>query len=237
MLGESTRGGLTAAEPRAWYSRIPAEALVGAGVAMFGFYIFMDVMASLAYDGYSYKDQTISELSAIGAPTRPLWLAMSVVYQVLAFAFAFGVLRVAGERRRVRIVGWMLLAFAVSGIVWWIGPMHQREVLAADGGTWQDTLHLALGGVSSILFFGIIGVGAGVFGRRFLVYSLVTIGVMLAFGMLMNMDIEAVGNNEPTPWLGIWERITIEGAMLWQAVFAAMLLRQMRRTGNEAQHE
>jgi len=235
MLRGSTHPTMPAAGQRSWYGRIPATVLLSAGVAMFAWYILMDVVASLAYSGYSYKDQTISELSAMGAPTRPFWLAMSIVYQAMAFAFAFGVLRVAGERRRVRIVGWLLLATAVSGIFWWLGPMHQREVLAADGGTWQDTLHLALGGVSSILFFGMIGVGAGAFGKRFLAYSLATIAVMFVFGMLMNMDIEAVGNDEPTPWLGIWERIAIEGAMLWQAVFAAMLLRHVwpSRTGDE----
>lgn len=34
----------------------------------------------------------------------------------------------------------------------------------------------------------------------------------------------SVGNNEPTAWLGIWERIAIEGAMLWQTIFAVALL-------------
>jgi len=102
--------------------------------------------------------------------------------------------------------------------------MHQREVLAADGGTWQDTMHLVTGGISSVLFFSMIGVGAFAFDRRFRWYSFATIGAMLVFGMLMNMDIAKVGNNESTAWLGVWERIAIEGAMLWEAVFAAVLL-------------
>ena len=191
---------------------------------MFGLYIVMDVAASLAYDGYSYRDQTISELSATGAPTRPFWLGVSVLYEALAFAFAFGVLLIAGSRRRISIVGWLLLASAASGLLWWLAPMHQRVVLAAGGGTWQDTMHLALGGVSSVLFFGMIGVGAFAFGWRFRLYSLVTVGLMLVFGMLMNLQVEAVSNNEATPWLGVYERIAIEGAMLWEAVFAAVLL-------------
>lgn len=191
---------------------------------MFALYIFMDVVASLAYDGYSYKDQTISELSAINAPTRTFWLVMSVLYQLLAFAFAFGVLAIAGGRRKVRIVGWLLLAAAISGLLWWFGPMRQREVLAADGGTWQDTLHLVTGAISSVLFFSMIGMGAFAFGWRFRWYSLATVGLMLVFGTLMNMDISKVEDDEPTPWLGVWERITIEGAMLWEAVFAAVLL-------------
>jgi len=198
--------------------------LVFAGVLMFVLYIFMDVIASLAYDGYSYKDQTISELSAVGAPTRTFWLTASVFYQVLSWAFAIGVLAIAGERRKLRIVGWLLVIFASSGLLWWFGPMHQREVLAADGGDWRDTLHLVTGGISSIIFFTMIGIGAFIFGWRFRLYSFMTIGLMLVFGMLMNMDVSDVADDKATPWLGIYERIAIEGAMLWQAVFAAALL-------------
>ncbi len=198
--------------------------LVFAGVLMFALYIVMDVTASLFYDGYSYKDQTISELSAVDAPTRTFWLIASVFYQVLSWSFALGVLAFAGERRKMRIVGWLLLAFAASGLLWWFGPMHQREVLAADGGDWRDTLHLVTGGISSVIFFSMIGIGAFVFGLRFRLFSFITIGLMLVFGMLMNMYVADVADNKDTPWLGIYERIAIEGAMLWQAVFAAVLL-------------
>lgn len=228
MLHQSTDQAFARARRDAWYSglasRAPARLLVFAGVVMFALYIFMDVVASLAYDGYSYKDQTISELSAIGAPTRTFWLVASVFHGLFSFAFAFGVLATAGSRRKVWVVGWLLLIFAASGFLWWFAPMHQREVLAADGGTWQDTMHLVTGGISSLLFFSMIGVGAFAFGRRFRWYSFATIGLMLVFGMLMNMDVEKVGNEEATPWLGIWERVAIEGAMLWEAVFAAVLL-------------
>lgn len=207
----------------------PIRVLLVCGVILFGLYIAMDVIASLRYDGYSYRDQTISELSAVDAPTRGMWMALSVVYQALAFAFAFGVLMVAGRRQLVRFSGWLLLAGAVVGLLWWFAPMHQRDVLAADGGDWHDTMHLAVGGISSLVFFAVIGVGMFAFGRRFRWYSIATIVAMLVFGMLMNMDVPKVGANEPTPWLGIWERIAIEGAMLWQAVFAAMLLRVYAR--------
>lgn len=227
MLGHSTHPegsrGLLAWTPGRLVTRVPATLLVLGGVAMFVVYIAMDVVASLAYDGYSYTDQTISELSAIGAPTRGFWLAGSVLYGVLAFLFAFGVLRMAGERPQVRIVGWLLLAAASVGLLWWVAPMHQREVLAADGGTWQDTMHLVVGGMTSLLFFAMIAVGAFAFGARFRWYSFAMIAAMLVFGTLMGVQAPDVSENEPTPWLGIWERIAIEGVFLWQAVFAAAL--------------
>jgi hypothetical protein len=169
---------------------VSPKLLVAAGALMFPLYIVMDVCASLAYAGYSYRDQTISELSAIGAPTRTFWLSMSVLYQVLAFAFAFavGVLTLAGGRRTVRVVGWLLMGSALTGLLWWISPMHRREVLAAGGGTWQDTMHLVTAALTTVLYFAMIGVGAFAFGRRFRWYSFATIGLMIGFGMLMNRE-------------------------------------------------
>lgn len=206
-----------------------ARSLLLAGAAMFVLYITMDVVASVVYDGYSYRDQTISELSAVDAPTRTFWLSLSPVYQLLAFVFAFAVWREA-RPGPARVTAWALVAAAVVGPLWWIAPMHQREVLAAGGGTWQDTMHLILGGVNSLLFFTMIGAGAFAFGRTFRLYSFATIAVMLVFGFLNGAQVPAVGENEPTPWLGVWERLTVEGAMLWQAVFALVLWRSSRRS-------
>lgn len=217
----------------AWHSalslRIPAQLLVASGIVMFAWYIVMDVTASLRYDGYSYTDWTISELSAIGAPTRGMWIAAGAVYQLLAFAFAFGVLRMAGRQRTLAIAGWILLVAAVVGPLWWFAPMHQRAVLAAGGGDWRDTMHLVLAGVSSLEFFAVMGVAAFAFGRGFRAYTFAAIAVMFGFGMLMNTMVNDVTDNVDTPWLGIWERITVEGAMLWQAVFAAVLIRHGRQ--------
>jgi hypothetical protein len=193
-------------------------------VLTFVVYIAMDIAASLAYDGYSYRDQTISELSAIGAPTRTFWVIAAAGWHALLFAFAFGVLAVAGQRRSVRAVGWFILAGAIVGFLWWIAPMHRREVLAADGGDWRDTMHLVVGGMNSLLFFAMIGAGAFAFGRGFRWYSFATIAAMLIFGTLMGIESPDVNKDGSTPWLGIYERIAIEGAFLWQGVFAGMLL-------------
>ena len=211
---------------------IPAGLLVFSGILNFALYLVMDAVATRRYEGYSYRDHTISELSAIGSPTRRLWLLLSLPYQALAFAFAFGVLRAAGPRPRVRIVGRLLFALAAVGLLWWVAPMHRREVLARGGGTWQDTLHLVVGGLSSALFASSMVAGAFAFGRLFRVVSLATLSVVALFGGLMSTQTSRVGRNEPTPWLGIRERIAVEGSMLWQALFAAALLGCRRESLN-----
>jgi hypothetical protein len=48
------------------------KALLVSGVLASLLYLGTDVLAALLYEGYSYTDQTVSELSAIGSPTRHL---------------------------------------------------------------------------------------------------------------------------------------------------------------------
>ena len=66
--------------------------------------------------------------------------------------------------------------------------MHQREVLAAGGGTFSDTMHVALGGVTVLLMFLAIGVGATAFGRRFRLYSIGTVAMLLTFGAFVSLE-------------------------------------------------
>ena len=58
------------------------------------FYIAMNVFIPLLFEGYSYSSHTVSELSAIGAPTRQLWVPLAFVYTLLFAAFGFGVLKI-----------------------------------------------------------------------------------------------------------------------------------------------
>ena len=207
------------------------NALLICGILSFLLYVAMNIIGAMQYDGYSSASQTISELSAIGAPSRPLWVWLGFVYNALMLAFALGVLASAGRNRMLRIIGILLLAFVIVGFAWPFASMHQREVLAAGGGTFADTMHLIFGGVNSILFLLIIGFGASAFGKRFRIYSIATIIAILLFGTLMGMDAPKVAANEPTPWVGVTERIMVLGSMLWFAVLAIALLRKGRGKG------
>ncbi len=198
-------------------------------------YYGADALAAMLYEGYSYTDQTISELSAIGAPTAPLLSITGIVYLFLVIAFGLGVWKSSGRNRALRITAILLIVFGLIGFLWPFGPMHQREVLAAGGGTFSDTLHLIISAIDSVLFLLMIGVGSFAFGKRFRLYSIVTIIVLLVFGVRMSMDVPKVGANEPTPWLGVIERINIFSAMLWILMLAIVLLRaekEKRMKGN-----
>src|SRR5678815_5700721 len=63
--------------------------LVGGVLSSLLYVIGIDVIAALAYPDYhNYADQMVSELFAVGAPTRTLMVWVSIPYNVLVFALA-----------------------------------------------------------------------------------------------------------------------------------------------------
>jgi hypothetical protein len=56
---------------------------------------------------------------------------------------------------------------------------------------------------------------------------------MLAFGALVGTQTSALTANEPTPWLGVQERITAYVPMLWFVVLAVAMLRCYRLAAAE----
>lgn len=199
--------------------------LLGCGIVSSLLYAGMNVFVAMRWEGYSSTWQAISELSAIGAPTRPLWVPLGLVYTALVIAFGLGVRGAIRHNRPLGVVGSLLIAFGVIGLGWPFAPMHQRAVLAAGGGTLSDTLHIAFSVVTGLLMLVAIGFGAAAFGKRFRAYSIATLVILVVFGALTGLDAPRVSANLPTPWLGIWERVSIGVFMLWVVVLAVALLR------------
>ncbi len=130
-------------------------------------------------------------------------------------------------------MGVLLLVSGLLGFLWPFAPMHQREVLAAGGGTFGDTLHKILGIGTGLLFVLTVGFGAAAFGARFRLYSVATMVIALVFGMLTGIQSPRVGANLPTPYIGLFERISIAVYMIWLIVLAITLLRR-QQTGTAA---
>ena len=179
--------------------------------------------------GYSRLSQTISELSAIGAPTRSLWMLLGAVYTVLVTAFGWGVWKSAGRDRALRIVGGLLVAYGSLGLLWPFAPMHLREVLAAGGGTLSDTMHIVLASATVLLMFLAMGFAASVFGKRFRLYSIASIVDPRRVWRVDVLGCAPRPANLPTPWIGLWERINISVFLLWVVVLAIVLLRREER--------
>lgn len=209
--------------PKLVYHRLQRPLLI-CGILSSLLYVAMNIVVAALYPGYNSASQTVSELSAIGTPTRPIWLPLGIVYTLLLSAFGWGLRIVAQENRPLRVVGWLFFIYGISGVFW--PPMHQREVLAAEGGSLTDTMHIVFSIVSAVFAILAIGFGAGAFGKRFRMYSIGSIVILLAFGVLTGLDAPRMQANLPTPLIGVWERINIGVYLLWVIVLAVVVLKK-----------
>ena len=201
------------------------KVLLICGIVSSLLYFSMDIVAGLLTGGYSFTSQAISELSAIGAPATPMWVPLGFVYAALLIAFGAGVWVIAGgQRRALRAIGGLLIALAVVGSLPF--PMHMR----GDEKTFTDTMHLVIYGliVPPLLMLS-MGLGALAYKgkkRWFSLYSVGTIVTLLVVGTLTGLSAVQIDAQQPTPWVGVTERILVHGSMLWIAVLTIVLLRE-----------
>ena len=194
--------------------------LVLCGVLAPALYTAMLVVVPMRWEGYSSASHTVSELSAIGAPTRTLWVVLGIGYALLTTAFGLGVLASAGRSRSLRAAAGVLIAQSLISLLW--PPMHLRGTEL----TLTDTMHIAFAMAWLLLMLIAIGFGAAAFGRRFRLYSGATVAVFVVFGALTIPDGARIAAGLPTPWVGVWERINIGASLLWVVVLAVALLRR-----------
>jgi hypothetical protein len=200
--------------------------LLGCGAVSSALYIVSDVIAARRYDGYSYSDQWFSELTAEGAPTRPLMIVINEIpYTALMTAFAVGIWKSAGQNRAGRLTAALLGGYAAAGVAGGVGfPMATRDAEASL----RNIMHIPATMVMSLCILAAMGSASRLFENRFRYYSYGTIAAAIAFGVLTSTQAGKISENEPTPWAGIEERVNIYATMLWLAALSVGLLRALR---------
>jgi len=186
-------------------------------------YAVADALAGFQWESYSFRDQTISELGAIGAPSRPLFSALLIPTYLLFVVFGVGIWQSAEGRRRLRIAAGLLIVFGAIAIT--LGPFVSMHLRGTEQGL-AGALHLIEGGVEMLILLTAMGFAAAALGRSFLFYTIVTIALVLIFGAWSGMDSPHVEAGLSTPWLGVKERIFWYTYQLWFIVLALKLLRQ-----------
>ena len=187
-------------------------------------YLSINIIVPIQDPGYNVASQTVSELSAIGAPTRVLWNLLCPFYSLLIIPFGWGIWVSAGHNRKLQVAAVLILIYGFSGFFW--PPMHLREALAAGEGSLTDTIHVLFAMMTIALMLLIIGFGAAALGKKFRVFSIICILIFIVSAILISLDSPGVSANLPTPRLGIWQRINIGVFLIWVAVFAMRLLRK-----------
>ncbi|MBR0599343.1 DUF998 domain-containing protein [Sinanaerobacter chloroacetimidivorans] len=184
-------------------------------------YVSTDILAAMQWEGYSYTSQAVSELMAVGAPTRPFVATLFSIYDILVIAFGIGIC-LADSRKRARFTGILLIGSGIVGLATLLFfPMHLRGAEK----TLSDVIHAIFTGVTVLLILFSVGFGTALYGKRFRLYSIVTILVIILFGALAGMEGPKVAAQLPTPWLGIMERINIYSYLLWVLVLAVKFFR------------
>jgi hypothetical protein len=201
------------------------KVLLASGILSSLLYVAANVLGALRWKGYSSRSQTVSELSAIEAPSRLLVIPLFTAYSVLGVAFGLGVYECARRKRPLRVTGGLRMGLGAIDLAAPFYPMHQREALARGEKSRTDTMHITVTSADSLLIVLAIGFGSTAFGERFRRYSIGTILVLVAAGGLTATQASRLEADLPTPWAGVSERVCIGGYLLWQAVLAAALLR------------
>jgi len=201
------------------------KALLACGLGSSAAYVAANVAGALRGGRYSTVNQSVSELTAIGAPSRAVALPIFVISDALALAFGIGVVESAGRNNRLRAAGWALAGVGVLDMVSPFTPMHARDSLAAGEQTGTDTAHLWVTSLTTLLILAAMGFGAAGLGKRFGIYTIASAVAMTGGGLLTLTQAKDVAANLPTPLNGVYERIGIGGYLLWMAALAAVLLR------------
>ena len=207
----------TAARPR----RISNKALLAAAFPSVAVYGLGDLVSGLLYDGYSSRDQAISELSAFGSPVRPLMVTAILLHGLLLIAFGAGLWRSAG-RRSLRWTGACLVVAGLIGL-----PTHTVFAMSSRWlpAGFNDVMHIALSAAFSLLVFAALVLSAVAYPGWFRWYAVVTLLVVAGFGAAASFAIQGIEQNI-TPWAGGFERINAYTYFAWIVVLAAKTIQR-----------
>ncbi|MFN8513869.1 MAG: DUF998 domain-containing protein [Thermomicrobiales bacterium] len=201
------------------------KVLLGCGVASGALYFVGDILMSARYPGYSLLHRTVSELNALGAPTRGLSIAFGLAGYALLVPFGVGVWRVAAGSRSWRAAGAALFGLGAFGL--WGVPFASMQ----PPGTEQEGLHALSGMVGLLLLVAAMCAVATAPDQRLRLYSLATLVIMIAFSGWAAMQASGVEAGLATPWVGAKERIGFYSWHLWFIVLALMLIRRSVAAG------
>lgn len=188
-------------------------------------FVFTDVVAGTSWKGYSFVWKSISELSAIGAPTRPFAAPLFIAQSLLLVAFGLGVWGQAGQNTPLRVIAGFLVGNGIVSLAATsLFPMRVGVVASAL------SVGVILGAAGVIFLLVAVGFGAAAFTNWFRFYS---IGTLLTFAVLTIFGL--VAQNPGHGRVGLQERVMSYGFLLWIGLLTVVLLSAGIGTGRGAE--
>ena len=189
------------------------------GVVSFLSYTAAVVFAPLAYPGYNWMTQAVSDLSAANAPSLALWNQLSALYNVCEVVcvtvFCIGI-----QGRKTKLLRSGIYLFAVME---WISAVGYRMFPLSDSGyagAFQDVMHMAVTALVVLLSIVslVIIIIAGAKSKSCRSYG-VCAAVALAMMLVGAMGMKIV----PAAYFGVVERFSVFAATGFNATLGIHL--------------
>ena len=179
------------------------------------------VFSPLAYPGYNWMEQAVSDLSAANAPSRTLWNQLSCLYNVCTLISAMMVcVGIQGRTTKLLRAGIYIFTLMewISAVGFTVFPLSD----SGYAGTFQDQMHIfstVMVVVLSIVSLVMIII-AGVKDKSCRSYGIcagIALGMMLVGALGMNVV--------PRTYFGVVERFSVFAATGFNAVLGIELYR------------
>lgn len=177
------------------------------------------VFSPLAYPGYDWMAQAVSDLSAANAPSLALWNRLSALYNVCEVLCVM-IVCVGMQGRKTRLLRTGIALFAAME---WVSAVGYRMFPLSDSGyagAFQDQMHMILTalvvGLSVVSLVVIMIAGIRDRGcRSYGVCAAVALGMMLGGAVGMNLV--------PAAYFGVVERLSVFAATGFNAALGLHL--------------
>lgn len=189
------------------------------GVVSFLSYTAAVVFAPLAYPGYNWMAQAVSDLSAANAPSLALWNQLSALYNVCEVVCVTVVcIGIQGWKAKLLRSGIYLFA-----VMEWISAVGHRMFPLSDSGyagAFQDVMHMAVTALVVLLSIVslVIIIVAGAKSKSCRSYG-VCAAVALAMMLVGAMGMKIV----PAAYFGVVERFSVFAATGFNAALGIHL--------------
>lgn len=189
------------------------------GIVSFLSYTAAVVFSPLAYPGYNWMAQAVSDLSAADAPSLALWNQLSALYNVCEVVCAT-VVCIGMQGRKTKLLRTGIYMFAVME---WISAIGYRMFpLSSSGyaGAFQDIMHMVI--TAAVVLLSIISlvliIIAGIKNKSCRSY-----GICAGIALFM-MLVGAIGMKiVPADYFGIIERFSVFAATGFNAALGLHL--------------
>lgn len=189
------------------------------GILSFLSYTAAVVFSPLAYPGYNWMAQAVSDLSAADAPSLALWNQLSALYNVSEVVCAT-VVCIGMQGRKTKLLRTGIYMFAVME---WISAVGYRMFpLSSSGyaGAFQDIMHMVI--TAAVVLLSIISlvliIIAGIKNKSCRSYGICA-GIALFMMLVGAMGMKIV----PADYFGIIERFSVFAATGFNAALGLHL--------------